>query len=67
MLFVEMKKGCEILHVKAEGWQYVQWNRGKMQMNMHSLALSFDAGARVRIGQDHYQYRNGAWCAVAAR
>jgi hypothetical protein len=66
-LFVEMPKGCEILHIEAEGLPLVRLGGGKIKMNLQSLAISFDEGAEVVLGDSKYRCLNGVWCAVLAR
>ncbi len=66
-LFVEMKKGCEILRIETEGLPLVRLGGGKIQMNLQSLAISFEEGAEAVVGESKYRCQNGVWRAVTDR
>ena len=66
-LFVEMQKGCEILHVETEGLPLVRLGGGRTQMNLQWSVISFEESAEAVVGEGKYRCLNGVWCAISAR
>lgn len=64
---MRMKPWSEILRVDQGALPDVKLSGGKMELNLNSLAVSFDEKAEATVDGSKYRYANGVWVEVKSK